>query len=67
MNMKIQYSITWCCRILDNLPVAVPRQRQDGSQSTTYEHGFRVGFKGKYAGVSAVSDLSDTDILILSE
>lgn len=39
-------------RILDNLPVAVLRQRRDGSQSTTYEHGFRVGFKGNYAGVS---------------
>ncbi|KAJ3694086.1 hypothetical protein LUZ60_009566 [Juncus effusus] len=32
--------------ILDNLPVAVPRQRRDGSQ-TTYEHGFRVGYKSK--------------------
>ena len=40
------------CRILDNLPVAVLRQRRDGSQSTTYEHGFRVGFKGNYDGVS---------------
>ena len=40
------------CRILDNLPVAVLRQRRDGSPSTTYEHGFRVGFKGNYAGVS---------------
>ena len=37
---------------MDNLPVAVLRQRRDGSQSTTYEHGFRVGFKGNYAGVS---------------
>lgn len=40
------------CRILDNLPVAVLRQRRDGIISTTYEHGFRVGFKGNYAGVS---------------
>ncbi|GJU02127.1 transmembrane 9 superfamily member 7-like protein [Tanacetum coccineum] len=38
------------CKILDNLPVAVLRQRRDESQSTTYEHGFRVGFKGNYAG-----------------
>lgn len=45
------------CRILDNLPVAVLRQRRDGSQSTTYEHGFRVGFKGNYAGVSAITGL----------
>ncbi|XP_077216476.1 transmembrane 9 superfamily member 7 [Tasmannia lanceolata] len=36
--------------ILDNLPVAVLSQRRDGSQSTSYEHGFRVGFKGTYTG-----------------
>ncbi|XP_062087679.1 transmembrane 9 superfamily member 7 [Humulus lupulus] len=36
--------------ILDNLPVAVLRKRADGIQSKTYEHGFRVGFKGNYAG-----------------
>ncbi|KAL2534083.1 Transmembrane 9 superfamily member 7 [Abeliophyllum distichum] len=36
--------------ILDNLPVAVLRQRRDGSPSTTYEHGFPVGSKGNYAG-----------------
>ncbi|CAA0821134.1 Transmembrane 9 superfamily member 7 [Striga hermonthica] len=35
--------------ILDNLPVAVLRQRRDGIETTTYEHGFRVGFKGNYA------------------
>lgn len=44
-------ALWWICRILDNLPVAVLRQRRDGSQSTTYEHGFRVGFKGNYQGV----------------
>ncbi|XP_074582929.1 transmembrane 9 superfamily member 7-like isoform X2 [Curcuma longa] len=33
--------------ILDNLPVAVPRQRRDGSQIASYEHGFRVGYKVK--------------------
>lgn len=44
----------WECRILDNLPVAVLRQRRDGGPSTTYEHGFRVGFKGNYAGVSSI-------------
>ncbi|KAG0485062.1 hypothetical protein HPP92_009141 [Vanilla planifolia] len=31
--------------ILDNLPVAVSKQRRDGSQSPSYEHGFRVGYK----------------------
>ncbi|KAL6496959.1 Transmembrane 9 superfamily member 7 [Orobanche gracilis] len=36
--------------IVDNLPVAVLRKRRDGITSTTYEHGFRVGFKGNYAG-----------------
>lgn len=35
--------------ILDNLPVAVPRQRRDGVQQPSYEHGYRVGFKGSYA------------------
>ncbi|KDP40784.1 hypothetical protein JCGZ_24783 [Jatropha curcas] len=36
--------------ILDNLPVAVLSQRRGASLSTTYKHGFRVGFKGNYAG-----------------
>ncbi|KAJ6814686.1 transmembrane 9 superfamily member 7-like [Iris pallida] len=36
--------------ILDNLPVAVPRQRRDGSQLPSYEHGFRVGYKDVLAG-----------------
>nr|GEZ03826.1 hypothetical protein [Tanacetum cinerariifolium] len=36
--------------ILDNLSVVVLRQRRDESQSTTYEHGLRVGFKGNYVG-----------------
>ncbi|KAJ6794646.1 transmembrane 9 superfamily member 7-like [Iris pallida] len=36
--------------ILDNLPVAVPRQRRDGSQLPSYEHGFRVGYKDRLAG-----------------
>ncbi|PKA64261.1 hypothetical protein AXF42_Ash009481 [Apostasia shenzhenica] len=31
--------------ILDNLPVAVPKQRRDGSPTPSYEHGFRVGYK----------------------
>lgn len=35
-------------RILDNLPVAVPRYRRDGSQAPSYEHGFRVGYKVSY-------------------
>lgn len=52
------------CRILDNLPVAVLRQRRDGIPSTTYEHGFRVGFKGNYAGVS-LSLLSYVKILLM--
>lgn len=37
--------------ILDNLPVAVIRQRRDG-QAKVYEHGYRVGFKGKYSGTN---------------
>ncbi|CAA7402922.1 unnamed protein product [Spirodela intermedia] len=35
--------------ILDNLPVAVARQRRDGIHAKSYEHGFRVGFKGSPA------------------
>ncbi|XP_038987178.1 transmembrane 9 superfamily member 7-like [Phoenix dactylifera] len=31
--------------ILDNLPVAVLRQKRDESQPPSYEHGFRVGYK----------------------
>ncbi|GMH13731.1 hypothetical protein Nepgr_015572 [Nepenthes gracilis] len=37
--------------ILDNLPVAVLRQRRDGNPAKVYEHGFCVGFKGKYSGM----------------
>ncbi|RWW77178.1 hypothetical protein BHE74_00014691 [Ensete ventricosum] len=33
--------------ILDNLPVAVPRQR-GGSQAPSYEHSFHVGYKVSY-------------------
>lgn len=36
--------------ILDNLPVAVVRERTSASRSKIYEHGFRVGFKTKYGG-----------------
>lgn len=44
------------CRILDNLPVAVPRQRRDGSQTPSYDHGFRVGYKDVLvAGVSCIA------------
>lgn len=33
--------------ILDNLPVAVPRQRRDGSPAPSYESGYRLGIKNK--------------------
>nr|XP_016476103.1 PREDICTED: transmembrane 9 superfamily member 7-like isoform X2 [Nicotiana tabacum] len=36
--------------ILDNLPVAVPRRKMDGSGEKVYERGFQVGFKGRFAG-----------------
>ncbi|KAH6818310.1 transmembrane nine 7 [Perilla frutescens var. frutescens] len=36
--------------ILDNLPVAVLWQIKGGSSRKIYERGFRVGFKGKFAG-----------------
>lgn len=38
--------------ILDNLPLVIAKKRADGSQATSYEHGFRVGFKASYAGSS---------------
>lgn len=51
-SLLSDFKLKWVYRILDNLPVAVLRPRRDGIQSTSYEHGFRVGFKGNYAGVS---------------
>ncbi|KAK4483660.1 hypothetical protein RD792_010861 [Penstemon davidsonii] len=36
--------------ILDNLPVAVLWQSRDGSLRKIYERGYRVGFKGNFAG-----------------
>ncbi|GER45024.1 endomembrane protein 70 protein family [Striga asiatica] len=38
--------------ILDNLPVAMLRQRRDGSSTTTYEHGFRVVSRRSMPGLS---------------
>ena len=35
---------TWPCRILDNLPIAIVRLREDNGQPfKTYERGFPVG------------------------
>ncbi|CAI9117958.1 OLC1v1019450C1 [Oldenlandia corymbosa var. corymbosa] len=51
--------------ILDNLSVAVIRQRRDGSQSTAYEYGFRVGFKGNYAGLSCILQKAPLRYLLL--
>lgn len=42
-----------CDRILDNLPVVVPIRRPDMESSFVYQHGFHVGLRGQYAGVSA--------------
>ncbi|KAJ8564465.1 hypothetical protein K7X08_000925 [Anisodus acutangulus] len=36
--------------ILDNLPVAVPRQKLDRTGEKIYERGFQVGFKGRFEG-----------------
>ena len=46
----ILYFLGLACRILDNLPVAVLWER--GERKVFYERGFRVGVKGKSAGVS---------------
>lgn len=40
-------------RILDNLPLIVPVRRPDQELSTVYQHGFYVGLRGQYAGVSS--------------
>lgn len=39
-------------RILDNLPLVVPYKRPD-TDSLYYQHGFDVGFKAQYTGVSS--------------
>jgi transmembrane 9 superfamily protein 2/4 len=40
-------------RILDDLPLVVPIKMPDQENSIVYLHGFYVGFKGQYAGVSS--------------
>lgn len=57
-------------RILDNLPLVVPIPRHDQDNSLVYQHGFHVGLRGQYAGVS-FSSLSmcptpDSDVLLTS-
>lgn len=52
---RLQYILIFSCaydRILDNLPLVVPVPRLDRESSFVYQHGFHVGFKGQYAGVS---------------
>ena len=40
----ISDDLTWPCRILDNLPIAIVRLREDNGQPfKTYERGFPVG------------------------
>ncbi|XP_027772647.1 transmembrane 9 superfamily member 7-like [Solanum pennellii] len=41
--------------ILDNLPVAVPRQKVDRMGEKSHERGFQVGFKGTFEGVKEKS------------
>lgn len=40
-------------RILDNLLLVFPIPRPDQENSFVYQHGFHVGLRGQYAGVSA--------------
>lgn len=42
------------CRILDNLPLVVPVKRPDQDNVVVYQHGFHVGLKGIFVGVSAL-------------
>lgn len=39
-------------RILDNLPIVVPRQRAYGTIITSYEPSLSLGFKSSYVAVS---------------
>ncbi|KAF8401825.1 hypothetical protein HHK36_012771 [Tetracentron sinense] len=49
-------------KILVKLPVAVLRQRRDGNKMTTYEYGFRVGFRGNYTGRKDEKYFPETDL-----
>lgn len=51
-------------RILDNLPLVVPIPRFDQENAVVYQHGFQVGLKGQYAGVSSCSIKSVLIIII---
>jgi len=51
-------------RILDNLPLVVPIPRFDQENAVVYQHGFQVGLKGQYAGVSSCSVYSVLIIII---
>ncbi|AQL04082.1 Transmembrane 9 superfamily member 7 [Zea mays] len=41
----ILFQKNWACRILDYLLVVVPRRAREGSQTPSFEHGYRVGYK----------------------
>ncbi|PWZ08092.1 Transmembrane 9 superfamily member 7 [Zea mays] len=43
----ILFQKNWACRILDYLLVVVPRRAREGSQTPSFEHGYRVGYKLK--------------------
>lgn len=47
----VEILLCYAYRILDNLPVAVLWKVRNGKNQKMYERGFRVGFKGKFAGV----------------
>ena len=48
------YNATLVCRILDNLPVAIARVRDDnGMPLKTYDRGFPVGRQEVYTGTTA--------------
>ena len=44
---------TVAIKLVDNLPLVFPIQRPDQENSIVYQHGFHVGLRGQYAGVSA--------------
>lgn len=50
---RLSHLILSANRILDNLPLVVPYKRDD-TDSLIYQHGFDVGYKLQYTGVSNI-------------
>ena len=56
-SVDLNIKFPTCNRILDNLPLVVPIPRVDQEGAYFYQHGFHVGAKGQYSGVSLANDI----------